>query len=48
MEIVPLGRGFAAELRGITLDDVAADDAAYAAPAPPSRTIRFWCFAART
>jgi alpha-ketoglutarate-dependent 2,4-dichlorophenoxyacetate dioxygenase len=31
MEIVPLGRGFAAELRGITLDDVAADDAAYAA-----------------
>ena len=31
MEIVPLGPGFAAELRGITLDDVAADDAAYAA-----------------
>ncbi len=31
MEIVPLGPGFAAELRGITLSDVAADDAAYAA-----------------
>src|SRR5712672_877891 len=31
MEIVPLGPGFAAELRGPTLADVAADDAAYAA-----------------
>jgi len=31
MEIVPLGPGFAAELRGVTLADVAADDAAYAA-----------------
>jgi alpha-ketoglutarate-dependent 2,4-dichlorophenoxyacetate dioxygenase len=31
MEIVPLGPGFAAELRGITLADVANDDAAYAA-----------------
>ncbi|HEY7999735.1 MAG TPA: TauD/TfdA family dioxygenase [Pseudolabrys sp.] len=31
MEIVPLGPGFAAELRGITLADIAADDAAYAA-----------------
>jgi alpha-ketoglutarate-dependent 2,4-dichlorophenoxyacetate dioxygenase len=31
MDIVPLGPGFAAELRGITLADVAADDAAYAA-----------------
>ena len=31
MEIVPLGPGFAAELRGITLADVAVDDAAYAA-----------------
>src|ERR1700756_4029460 len=29
MEIVPLGPGFAAELRGVTLDDVAAGDAAY-------------------
>jgi alpha-ketoglutarate-dependent 2,4-dichlorophenoxyacetate dioxygenase len=29
MEIVPLGPGFGAELRGITLADVAADDAAY-------------------
>ena len=31
MEVVPLGPGFAAELRGVTLADVAADDAAYAA-----------------
>jgi alpha-ketoglutarate-dependent 2,4-dichlorophenoxyacetate dioxygenase len=30
MEIVPLGPGFVAELRGVTLADVAADDAAYA------------------
>ncbi|MGO9699376.1 MAG: TauD/TfdA dioxygenase family protein [Xanthobacteraceae bacterium] len=29
MEVVPLGPGFAAELRGITLADVAADDEAY-------------------
>jgi alpha-ketoglutarate-dependent 2,4-dichlorophenoxyacetate dioxygenase len=31
MEIVPLGPGFAAELRGVTLAEVAADDAAYEA-----------------
>jgi alpha-ketoglutarate-dependent 2,4-dichlorophenoxyacetate dioxygenase len=31
MDIVPLGPGFAAELRGITLAQIAADDAAYAA-----------------
>jgi alpha-ketoglutarate-dependent 2,4-dichlorophenoxyacetate dioxygenase len=31
MEIVPLGPGFAAELRGVTLATVAADDAAYKA-----------------
>ena len=31
MDIVPLGPGFAAELRGVTLADVAADDATYAA-----------------
>ena len=31
MDIIPLGPGFAAELRGVTLADVAADDAAYAA-----------------
>jgi len=30
MEVVPLGPGFAAELRGVTLADIAADDAAYA------------------
>ena len=29
MDVVPLGPGFAAELRGITLADIAADDAAY-------------------
>jgi alpha-ketoglutarate-dependent taurine dioxygenase len=31
MDVVPLGPGFAAELRGVTLQDVAADDVAYAA-----------------
>jgi len=31
MDIVPLGPAFGAELRGVTLSDVAADDAAYAA-----------------
>jgi alpha-ketoglutarate-dependent 2,4-dichlorophenoxyacetate dioxygenase len=31
MDIVPLGPGFAAELRGVTLADVAADDAVYKA-----------------
>src|SRR3979411_2654029 len=31
MDVVQLGPGFAAELRGITLADVASDDAAYAA-----------------
>ena len=31
MEIVPLSPGFAAELRGVTIADVAADDAAYKA-----------------
>jgi alpha-ketoglutarate-dependent 2,4-dichlorophenoxyacetate dioxygenase len=31
MDVVPLGPGLAAELRGVTLADVAADDAAYAA-----------------
>jgi alpha-ketoglutarate-dependent 2,4-dichlorophenoxyacetate dioxygenase len=31
MDIVPLGPGFAAEIRGVTLADVAADDAAYRA-----------------
>jgi alpha-ketoglutarate-dependent 2,4-dichlorophenoxyacetate dioxygenase len=29
MQIIPLGPGFAAELRGVTLAEVAADDAAY-------------------
>src|SRR5712672_2111176 len=29
MEIAPLGPGFAAELRGVTLAEIAADDAAY-------------------
>jgi alpha-ketoglutarate-dependent 2,4-dichlorophenoxyacetate dioxygenase len=31
MDIVPLGPGFAAELRGVTLADVASDDSVYAA-----------------
>src|SRR3984957_7661190 len=31
MDVIPLGPGFAAELRGVTLADVACDDAAYAA-----------------
>jgi len=31
MEIVRLGPGFAAELRGVTLAEIAADDAAYSA-----------------
>jgi alpha-ketoglutarate-dependent 2,4-dichlorophenoxyacetate dioxygenase len=31
MDIVPLGPGFAAELRGVTLGEIAASDAAYAA-----------------
>ena len=31
MDVIPLGPGFAAELRGVTLMDVASDDAAYAA-----------------
>src|SRR6185436_3888991 len=31
MEILPLGPGFAAELRGIALSDVTVDDAVYAA-----------------
>ena len=31
MEIVPVGPGFAAELRGVTIHDVAASDSAYAA-----------------
>jgi alpha-ketoglutarate-dependent 2,4-dichlorophenoxyacetate dioxygenase len=31
MEIVPVGPGFAAELRGVTLVEIAANDAAYAA-----------------
>jgi hypothetical protein len=30
MEIIPLGAGFAAQLRGVTLAEIAADDAAYA------------------
>src|ERR1700739_255074 len=31
MDIIPLGPGFAAEIRGVTLADVANDDAVYAA-----------------
>jgi len=31
MDVIPLGPGFGAELRGVTLADIVADDAAYAA-----------------
>ncbi|MFN5721697.1 MAG: TauD/TfdA family dioxygenase, partial [Bradyrhizobium sp.] len=31
MDVIPLREGFGAELRGVTLSDVAASDAAYAA-----------------
>lgn len=31
MDVIPMGPGFAAELRGVTLSDIASDDAAYAA-----------------
>ena len=31
MDVIPLGPGFGAELRGVTLGDIVADDAAYAA-----------------
>src|SRR6266404_2097589 len=31
MDVVPLGPGFAAELRGATLADIASDESAYAA-----------------
>src|SRR5258708_34972391 len=31
MDVVPLGPGFAAELRGVTLADIASDNAVYAA-----------------
>ena len=48
MDVVPLGPGFAAELRGVTLADVAARDAAYGAVRAAFGSIRSWCFAART
>ena len=47
MEILPVGPGFAAELRGVTLADIAADDAAYKERAPRSRSIQSLSFAAR-
>ncbi len=31
MDVIPLGPGFGAELRGVTLAEVVADDTAYAA-----------------
>jgi len=48
MDVVPLGPEFAAELRGVTLKDVASDDAAYAATRTALRNIPFWCCAARS
>ncbi len=47
MEVIPLGPGFAAELRGVTLAEVASDDAAYAAPARLSKSIPCWSCAIR-
>ena len=48
MEVIPLGPGFAAELRGITLVDVASNDAAYAAHARLSKNTPCWFCAIRT
>ena len=48
MEIVPLGPGFAAELRGVTLSDVAGDDAVCQAVRAAFEDDRSWCFAIRT
>jgi hypothetical protein len=45
MKLVKLGPGFAAELRGVTLADVANDNAVY--KARRLKGIRFWCFATR-
>ena len=48
MDVIPLGPGFGAELRGVTLADVAADDAAYAAVRAAFEDIPCWCFATST
>ena len=48
MEIVPLGPGFAAELRGVTLAEIAADTAHTRRRAQRSSSIRSLYFAART
>ncbi len=42
MDIMPLGPGFAAELRGVTLEDIASDDAAYAAARAAFENIPSW------
>jgi len=47
MDVVPLGPGFAAELRGVTLADVASDDARIARRARLLRNIPFWCCGGR-
>jgi hypothetical protein len=46
MDIVPLGPGFAAELRGVTLAEIAADDTAYAAARAAFEQHSVWSFAA--
>ena len=49
MDVIPLGPGFGAEIRGVTLTDVSGSDAAYAAVrAAFEETIPSWCFATRT
>ena len=47
MDIVPLGPGFAAELRGVRLADVPLTMPPIRPRARPSRNIPFWCFATR-
>jgi hypothetical protein len=47
MQIVPVGPGFAAEVRGVTLADVANDDGCMRRYAPPSRSTRCSCSAAK-
>ena len=39
MEIAPLGPGFAAELRGVTLAEIAADDALSASASVTARLL---------
>ena len=47
MDIVPLGPGFAAELRGVTLAESPPTTPHTRRRARRSRSIPSWCFAAR-